>query len=340
MTAANGVAGKLVCFGEVLLRLSTPDYLPLADAAALNLHFAGAEANVAVQYAALGGEVSLVSRVPDNRVSEVLLEKLRARGVLTRGVLKGGTRLGLYFLEPGFGARASVITYDRAHSSMATVEPGMFDWEAALSGAEWFHWSGITPALGSHAPTVCAEAVGVARRLGVKISCDLNYRSALWSPDEAAKVMRPLVQGLDLCICGASEARSILGAPPGGEGDLLHERAASWVASTYGIGAVASPIRSGETAQGGTLRGGLFDGTKMAFSRTHELSVVDRIGAGDSFAGALLFAHAAGRTAQESVEFATAAAVWKHTVPGDWIRGSLSDIEALAAGAGGAVVKR
>jgi len=340
MAAHAEASGRLVCFGEVLARFSTQDYLPLADAVALNLHFAGAEANVAVQFSALGGEAALISRVPENRLADALLEKLRARGIQTRGVLKGGARLGLYFLEPGFGARASVITYDRANSSMASVQPGMFDWATALKGADWLHWSGITPALGPDAPAVCAEALVVARRLGVKVSCDLNYRSALWTPEEAARVMRPLVEELDLCICGASEARSILGAPAGGEGDSLHARAASWLGEAYGIRAVATPIRSGDTAQGGTLQGMYFDGTTPVFSRTHELSVVDRIGAGDSFAGALLHAVTAGRGAQESVEFATAAAVWKHTVPGDWIRGSWSDIEALAGGAGGAVVKR
>jgi 2-dehydro-3-deoxygluconokinase len=334
------VSGRLVCFGEVLARFSTQDYLPLVDATALNLHFAGAEANVAVQFSALGGEAALISRLPENRLAETLLEKLRARGVQTRGIVRGGARLGLYFLEPGFGARASVITYDRANSSMATARPGMFDWLTALKGADWFHWSGITPALGPETAAVCAEAMAAARSLGVRVSCDLNYRSALWTSEEASRVMRPLVEGLDLCICGASEARSILGAPVGGEGESLHFRAASWLSETYGMRSVATPIRSGETAQGGTLRGMYFDGTAPVFSRIHELSVVDRIGAGDSFAGALLHARCAGRGARESVEFATAAAVWKHTVPGDWMRGSWSDIEALATGAGGAVVKR
>jgi 2-dehydro-3-deoxygluconokinase len=340
MDALEGVAGRLVCFGEVLARLSTQEHLPLADATVLNLHFAGAEANVAVQFAALGGQASLVSRVPENRLADALIEKLQARGVQTRGVLRGGGRLGVYFLEPGFGARASVITYDRANSSIASAQPGMFDWEEALRGAAWFHWSGITPALGPDTPAVCAEALEVARRLGVKVSCDLNYRSALWSAEQAARVMRPLVEGLDLCICGASEARSILGAPDEGEGDESLHRTACWLAHAYGIRRVATPIRSGETAEGGTLRGMYFDGTRTVFSRKHHLSVLDRIGAGDSFAGALLHACAAGRDACEVVEFATAAAVWKHTVPGDWVRGSWNDIEAFAKGAGGAVVKR
>jgi 2-dehydro-3-deoxygluconokinase len=177
-------------------------------------------------------------------LAEALLEKLRARGIEARSVLRGGGRPGLYFLEPGFGPPASVITYDRAASSMASVRPGMFDWETAVRGADWFHWSGITPALGPDAPSVCAEALAVARGLEVKISCDLNYRSALWGKEEAARVMRPLVGGLDLCICGASEARSILGAPEDTKDDSLYVEAARWLTEAYGISKVATPIRS------------------------------------------------------------------------------------------------
>jgi 2-dehydro-3-deoxygluconokinase len=340
MVAHSGPSGSLVCFGEVLARFSTQDYQSLSDASVLNLHFAGAEANVAVQFAALGGVASLVTRVPENRLADSLLEKVRARGVRTDGVLRGGERLGLYYLEPGFGARASVITYDRSNSSVASLRPGMFDWESLLSGAAWFHWSGITPAVGPETPVVCAEALAVARKLGLKVSCDLNYRSALWTPEEAARVMRPLVGDLDLCICGVSEARSILGAPEAVGGACSLQEMAVWLRKNYGMRSVATPIRSGETAQGGTLQGMYSDGMSTAFSRIHELSVVDRIGAGDSFAGALLYALNAGREGQEIVEFATAAAVWKHTVPGDWFRGELGDVEALAKGAGGAKVRR
>jgi 2-dehydro-3-deoxygluconokinase len=340
MSVGPKVGGRLVCFGEVLARLSTPDYQPLSDASALNLHFAGAEANVAVQFAALGGESALVSRVPENRLGDTLLEKIRARGVDASGVLRGGARLGLYFLEPGYGSRASVITYDRANSSMASVQRGMFDWLQALQGAEWFHWSGITPALGPESAAVCAEALAVARGMGVKVSCDLNYRSALWSHQEAARVMRPLVGELDLCICGAAEGRSILGAPDFRRDTSVQASTARWLKEEYGIRALATPIRSGETAQGGTFQGMYSDGSDTHFSRTHELSVIDRIGSGDSFAGALLYALHQEMAPQESVEFATAAAVLKHTVPGDWFRGSRRDVESLAGGSGGAVVKR
>jgi 2-dehydro-3-deoxygluconokinase len=340
MSGGPKVGGRLVCFGEVLARLSTQDYLPLSDASALNLHFAGAEANVAVQFASLGGESSLVSRVPENRLADTLLEKIRGRGVEASGVLRGGARLGLYFLEPGYGARASVITYDRANSSMASVQRGMFDWQQAFRGASWFHWSGITPALGPETAAVCADALAAARGMGVKVSCDLNYRSALWSPQEAGRVMRPLVRELDLCICGAAEGRSILGAPDFSQDSSAQESTARWLKEEYGIRALATPIRSGETAQGGSFQGMYFDGVDTHLSRTHELSVIDRIGSGDSFAGALLYALNEEMAPQKTVEFATAAAVWKHTIPGDWFRGSRRDVESLAEGFGGAVVKR
>lgn len=331
---------RLVCFGEVLARLSTQDFLPLSDSGALNLHFAGAEANVAVQFAELGGDAAMVTRLPDNRLADALLEKLAARRVDTRGVLRGGERMGLYFLEPGFGPRASVITYDRKHSAMATARLGAFDWNALFDGATWFHWSGITPGLGGDCAAICREALAAAVQLGLKVSCDVNYRSALWTMEEAAIEMAPLVKSMDLCVCGATEARRILGAEAAGDGDALYENLARALVQKHGIRQVAMLIRSGDSAHEGSLRGMLFDGSDAFFSRTHGLAVVDRIGSGDSFAGALLYAQASGRSARESIELATAAAVWKHTIPGDWSRGSLADIEALAGGAGGAFVKR
>ena len=340
MSSTIRTTGKLVCFGEVLARLATREFLPLADAHQLELHFAGAEANVAAQYSGFGGSALLATRMPDNRIADACLEKLRARGVDVRAVLRGGARLGLYFLEPGFGARSSVITYDRARSSISEVHPGQFDWEAILSGAEWFHWSGITPPLGPQTAEVCGEAIAVARRLGVKVSCDVNYRGALWTMEEAAAVMPELVRGTDLLFCGATEARTILGATSEAVGDDLYATLTESVAKEYSVQKVAMLIRTGATAHGGTLRGMCYFNGSAAFSRLHELAVVDRIGSGDSFAGALLFACASAMELQAAIEFATAAAVWKHTIPGDWNRASIADIEALAGGAGGAFVKR
>ncbi len=340
MNPSNATRGRLVCFGEVLARLSTPDHQPLSDASSLLLHFAGAEANVAVQFSELDGEVALVTRVPENRLADSLLEKLQARGVDVRPVVRGGTRMGLYFLEPGYGPRASVITYDRAHSAMAEAEPGQFPWEEIFAGAGWFHWSGITPALGGACPAVCREAVEAARRMGVRISCDVNYRSALWSMEEASRVMPSLMAGLDLCVCGATEAARILGAHSTAEGEGFYEQLALDLCARHGMRRVAMLIRSGDSAHEGTLRGMFFEGGRAHFSRPHELAVVDRIGSGDSFAGALLCGLVRGMGAQEVVEFATAAAVWKHTIPGDWARGGFGEIQALAGGAGGAFVKR
>ena len=340
MTSSPSAIGKLVCFGEVLARLATREFLSLADAHQLELHFAGAEANVAAQFAAFGGPASLVTRMPANRLADACLEKLRGRGVDVSAVLREGARLGLYFLEPGFGARASVITYDRTHSAVSEVRPGQFDWDALLSGAEWFHWSGITPPLGAQTAAVCAEAVGAARRLGVKVSCDINYRGALWSMEEAAAVMPDLVRGADLLFCGATEARMILGAQSGAAGDALYSELTGWLSREYSVAKVAMLIRSGDTAHGGTLRGMWSAEGTPVFSRKHELAIIDRIGSGDSFAGALVYACAAGMEAGAAIDFATAGAVWKHTVPGDWNRGSVAEIQALAGGAGGAFVKR
>jgi 2-dehydro-3-deoxygluconokinase len=333
-------AGKLVCFGEIVGRLATKDFLPLSEAGEFDLHFAGAEANVAVQFAELGGSTAFVSRLPDNRLADSCLERMRGRGVETAGILRGGKRMGLYFLEPGFGARASVITYDRSHSAVSELQPGMIDWDAAFAGATWFHWSGITPPLGRDCGAVCFEAIGAARRLGLKVSCDVNYRSMLWSMEEASVVMPDLVRGTDLCFCGATEARQILGAEGVAEGDAVFGELAASLSVRLGIREVAMLVRSGETAHGGSLKGMFFDGELSSFSRTHELAVVDRIGSGDSFAGAVIFAKMSGMDPQEVVEFGTAAAVWKHTIPGDWNRGTVGEIKALAAGAGGGRVRR
>jgi 2-dehydro-3-deoxygluconokinase len=296
---------------------------------------------VSAQFAAFGGVVSLVTRLPENRLADACLEKMLSRGIGVVGVKRGGSRMGLYYLEPGFGARASVITYDRAHSAISEARPGDFDWDALLAGAEWFHWSGITPPLGAYTAEVCGEAIAAARRLGVKVSCDVNYRGALWTMEEAARVMPALVEGADLLVCGATEARVILGAQANGSGDGYFEALLKSVVQKYGVGKVGTLIRTGETAHGGTLRGmSVSAGGSACFSRQHELAIVDRIGSGDSFAGALLFAVSAGMSETAAIEFATAAAVWKHTIPGDWNRGSLAEIEALAGGAGGAFVKR
>ncbi len=340
---------RLVCFGEVLARFSTRNFLPLADATELEVHFAGAEANVAAQFAAFGGDASLVTRFPSNRFATACQERLRARGVSLSHCLHGGARLGLYFLEPGIGARSSVITYDRAHSAFSEIAPGMFDWEACLANAHWFHWSGITPPLGPQTAAVCAEAVAAARKLGLQVSCDINYRGALWSMEQAASILPPLIHGTDLLFCGATEARKILRASDAcsvsdtssasGSDEGLQALAES-LKSLHAVKHVAMLVRSGETADGGTLRGMFSTPTSTAFSRTHELSVVDRIGSGDSFAGALLHAVSHTLPTAEAVEFATAAAVWKHTIPGDWNRGSLEEIRALALGAGGAFVRR
>jgi 2-dehydro-3-deoxygluconokinase len=233
-----------------------------------------------------------------------------------------------------------VITYDRAHSAISEVRPGQFDWEGLLAGAEWFHWSGITPPLGEHTAVVCKEALAAARRLGVKVSCDINYRGALWSMAEAAAVMPELVRGTDLLFCGATEARLILGARTEGADDGAYAELTGWLAKEYSVGQVATLIRSGDTAHGGTLRGLSVSEGRPVFSRKHELAIVDRIGSGDRFAGALLYACATGMAADAAIDFATAAAVWKHTIPGDWNRCSVAEIQALAGGAGGAFVKR
>lgn len=340
MASSHPPSPVVVCFGELLARLSTSESTALADAQQLRLHFGGAEANVAVQLAELGVGARFVGQVPLNPLADAALEQLQRRRVDASHVLRGGHRLGLYFLEPGVGPRPSAVTYDRRGSAMTEVEPGLFDWERIFMGAEWFHWSGITAALGQGPAGVCAEAITAARRFGLKVSCDINYRASLWTPQEAAAVLPSLIQGSDLCFCGVNEANLLLGKGESPGGAIAPPQAAQEVAAQWNLKEVAMLIRSGATADGGQLQGLLWDGGCAHVSAVHELSVVDRIGSGDCFAGAMLYAKMQGMLPGARVAFATAAAVWKHTIPGDWSRGRAAQLQALAEGKGGGIVQR
>ncbi|MEY5027632.1 MAG: 2-dehydro-3-deoxygluconokinase [Verrucomicrobiota bacterium] len=341
---ASSTPPALVCLGEILARLSTPNHLPLADTPALELHFGGAETNVAVQFSELGASAALVSLLPRSPLADAALEKIAARRVDTRHVFRQGNRMGLYFLESGHGARPSTVTYDRTHTAFSMLRPGLFAWESILSGARWFHWSGITPPLGDACAAACEEAITAARTLGVKVSCDVNFRAGLWSPAQAAATLPPLVANADLCLCGATEAQTLLGATPSPDADSEEARfveVARSMQARHGVKVVAMLIRGGKTADEGSLRGLLVDSSGTPFlSRTHPAPALGRIGSGDSFAGALLFALNAEWPPSECVEFAAAAAAWKHSVAGDWSRGGVPAIQALALGASGATIRR
>ncbi len=331
----------IVCFGEIMVRYTTPLQTRLQDAPFLDLCFGGAEANVAVQLASLGASAKLTTRLPENELGERCIEALRARGVDTSAILRGGSRLGAYFVTPGYGLRATTVLYDREHSAFSETAPGCFDWEKIFAGAKWFHWSGITPALSEGCAELCREACTAAKGLGLTVSFDLNFRSKLWSQNKAAAVLQPLMPLVDVCICGADEAESILGIPAqSGEGIERMEKTARELAARYSFSHVAMTQRGGENAHHTLWQGLLYSQGTIAVSREYELAIVDRIGTGDSFAGGLIDSLLRGHERQQAIDFATAAGAWKHTIPGDWNRATVAELEALVAGVTGRAVQR
>ena len=332
---------EIVCFGEVMLRLTTPHFSTLADAPSLDLAFGGAEANAAVQLAQFGRSAAFVSRLPENGLGDRCIADLRGRGVDTGAVLRGGSRIGVYFLEPGVGQRPGRVSYDRQNSAASEMRPGMVDWDAVLAGAKWFHWSGITAALSAGCAALCAEACEAAKRLGLTVSFDVNYRSKLWSREAAAATLRPLMRHVDVCVAGESDAVDILGVPPHpGEEEQRLPATARTLAEMHGFRTVAMTCRAGDSASHTTFRAMIHSGGASAFSRRHEITIVDRVGAGDSFTGGLIHALLRGDENARAIEFAAATAAWKHTIYGDWNRGSVAEIEVLAGGTGGGRIGR
>ena len=332
---------EIVCFGEVMLRLTTLHFSTLADATSLDITFGGAEANVAVQLAQFGRSAAFVSRLPENGLGDRCIADLRGRGVDTGAVLRGGARIGVYFLEPGVGQRPGKVTYDRQHAAISEMQPGMVDWGAVLDGAKWFHWSGITPALGAGCAALCEEACAAAKKRGLTVSFDVNYRSKLWSREAAAATLRPLMRHVDVCVAGESDAVDILGvAPQPGDEDHRLSATARALAELHGFRTVAMSCRAGDSASHTTFRAMIHTAGASAFSRRHEIAVVDRVGTGDSFTGGLIHALLRGDEPARAIEFAAATAAWKHTIHGDWNRGTVAEIETLAAGTGGGRIGR
>ena len=326
---------RVVTFGEIMLRLGPPGYQRLAQATALEMYFGGAEANVAVMIARLGGEAEFVTKLPRNDVADRCLAELHGQGVGTGAVARGGQRIGIYFVENGAGQRGGQVIYDRANSAIAEAAPGDFDWTRIFEGAGWFHWSGITPALSASAAALTAEACQAARRLGLTVSFDMNYRSKLWSREKAGAVLSPLMPGVDLCVCGGEDARNIFGMT--GESDAA---LADAMRDKFGFKTIAMTQREGESASQTTWGATLFTEAGSFSSPRHEITVVDRVGAGDSYTGALIFALSRGDPPQKANDFAVAACALKHTIPGDFALLSLPEVEALATGAAGGRIQR
>jgi len=338
---------RVVTFGEVMLRLSPPGYLRLVQTDKLEMTFGGAEVNVAVSVAQFGMDAAFVTRLPKNDVAQACINQVRGLGVDTGHILRGGDRMGVYFVEKGAAQRASTVLYDRAHSAIAEIDPAGLDWDAIFDGASAFHFTGITPALSDNAARAAREGAEKAKAKGLLVSCDLNYRKKLWSREKAGQVMSEIMPYVDVCVANEEDAETVFGIHAEGAdltgGKIEHDRyaeVAQKLTERFGFKGVAVTLRESFSASRNGWSGMLYwDGTPH-FSRRYEIDIVDRVGAGDSFGAGLIYSLVKGRGAQEAVEFAAAASCLKHSIPGDFNHVKLSEVETLLAGDASGRVQR
>ena len=338
---------KIVTFGELMIRLQPFHYERFVQADTLAFTFGGGEANVAVSLANFGMDAAFVSKLPAHAIGQAALNSLRRYGVDTSRIVRGGERVGIYFNEKGASQRPSVCIYDRAHSAIAEADPSDFDWDSIFEGVDWFHFTGISPALGENVAAICKEACIAAKARGVKISCDLNYRGKLWSREQARETMTELCRYVDVCISNEEDAKDVFGieaeATDITAGELNREgyqSVARQLMETFGFEKVAITLRESKSAFDNDWSAMLYDGEKYCFSKKYALHIVDRIGGGDSFGAGLIYALLSGKDTQAAVEFAVAASALKHAVEGDYNMVTVAEVEKLAGGDGSGRVQR
>ena len=338
---------RVVTFGEIMLRLAPENYLRFVQADRLEATFGGAEANVAVSLASFGEQASFVSKLPAHEIGQSAINSLRRYGVDTSLVVRGGDRVGIYYCEKGASQRPSKVIYDRAGSAIATASPDDFDWNAIFDGADWFHFTGITPALGKNLVEICKQACIAAKAKGVKISCDLNYRGKLWTRAEAREAMTELCKYVDVCISNEEDAKDVFGIEAentdiyGGKLNKEgYKSVAKQLADKFGFEKVAITLRTSISASDNDWAGMLYDGENYCFSKEYHLHIVDRVGGGDSFGGGLIYALLSGKDTQSAIEFAVAASALKHSIEGDFNRIGVAEVEKLAGGDGSGRVQR
>lgn len=338
---------KVVTFGELMLRLAPNGYYRFFQDDQLQATFGGGEANVAVSLANYGMDAIFVTKLPTHAIGQAAVNSMRKYGVDTCKIVRGGDRVGIYFLEKGASQRGSVCIYDRSHSAIQEAKPSDFDWDTIFTNTDWFHFTGITPALGENLVTICREACQKAKEHGVKVSCDLNYRSKLWSRDEAHTVMTELCQYVDVCISNEEDAKDIFGIEAentdiyGGKLNKEgYKSVAKQLADQFGFEKVAITLRTSISANDNNWAAMLYDGENYSFSKEYHMHIVDRVGGGDSFGGGLIYALLSGKDTQAAVEFAVAASALKHSIEGDYNLVSVSEVEKLAGGDGSGRVQR
>ncbi len=344
---------KIVTFGEIMLRLATPGYLRFSQCNELSATFGGGEANVAVSLANYGLDTEFVTRLPENDIAEACIKDLHKQGVGTHHIVRGGERMGIYFLETGAVSRGSKVIYDRAHSAIAEIEKGMIDWKEVLKEATWFHWTGITPAISQGAADVCLEAIKAANELHIPVSCDLNYRKNLWKYGKsAAEVMPEMVAGCDIILGNEEDAEKVFGIKPEGfdvtaTGGAIDSSKFESVCTQLmqrfpKAKKVIITLRGSINANHNTWGGVLYDGKQLLQSKRYDIThIVDRVGGGDSFMGGLIYGLLSyPQDDQRALEFAVAASCLKHTIYGDYNQVTVKEVETLMKGDGSGRVAR
>ncbi|HPD02249.1 MAG TPA: sugar kinase [Eubacteriales bacterium] len=338
---------KIVTFGEIMLRLAPEGYLRFAQAEKFNATYGGGEANVAVSLSILGKEAEFVTKLPKNELGDAAIASLNRYGVATKNIARGGTRVGIYFLEKGAGPRPSKVIYDRAASAIAEASPSDFDWEKIFEGASWFHFTGISPALSDGTAEILKTALKAAKNMGLTVSCDLNYRKKLWSKERARAVMTPLMDYVDVLIANEEDAAdvfSISAAGANAEAGNIEASAYAEVAGklieAFGFKYVGVTLRKSISASDNLWQALLSDGKAEYISKQYSIRIVDRVGGGDSFAAGLIFALSENFPPKLAVEFAAAASCLKHTIEGDFNLSTKEEIFALMEGGGTGRVQR
>lgn len=345
------MSSKVVTFGEIMLRLATPGFERFSQSRQLNATFGGGEANVAVSLSNYGIKADFVTRLPKNDIAQSCIMDLRKYNVGTDHILRGGDRIGIYFLETGAVARSSKVVYDRANSAIAEIKPGMIDWDAVFEGVTWFHWTGITPAISEGAALACKEAIEIANRKGITVSTDLNFRKNLWKWGKtASEVMPDLVAGCDVILGNEEDAEKVFGIHPKGV-DVTsgHVEATAYESVCTQLmerfpraKKVIITLRGSISANHNTWSGVLYDGKTLFQAPTYNIThIVDRVGGGDSFMGGLIYGLLTyPGDDQKALNFAVAASCLKHTIYGDYNLATVSEIETLMSGDGSGRVSR
>lgn len=340
---------RAVTFGEIMMRLNPEGYLRFVQANKWECTYAGGEANVAVSLANYGVDAAFVTKLPSHEIGQCAINELRRYGVDTSLIVRGGERLGVYYCEKGASQRASKVIYDRSHSSIADSSPDDFNWDTIFEGVDWFHWTGITPALGGNLPNITLEACRKAKEKGITVSCDLNYRKKLWTREQAGETMAKLMPYVDVCIANEEDAKDVFGMEAEGT-DVISGKlnrngyisVAKQLANRFGCRKVAFTLRTSISASDNDWAGMLYDATSdsAVFSPDYHIHIVDRVGGGDSFGGGLIYSLLSGYDDQKSINFAVAASCLKHSIEHDFNLMRVEEVEALAKGNASGRVQR